>query len=131
MSASLHQTLVVPLHRLRRFRGTVAFGSQPFPLKVSPLTRSLVLGYHCVRLVESGLARDYSEVATKLGISQARVAQVVHLTFLAPRIQEAVLLKRALVSRKELVQLAGRLAWSDQMHRWPVPLTSCPEDSRM
>ena len=131
MSASLRQALVMPLHRLRRLRGAVAFDSQPSLLKVSPLTRSLVLGHHCARLVESGLARDYSEVATRLGISQARVAQVVHLTFLAPRIQEVVLLKKALVSRKELVQLAGSLAWSDQMHRWPVPLTSCPEDSRM
>ena len=52
--------------------------------------RLLALAHHIDRLVEEGRLRDYAEAAGVLGLTRARVTQVMNLMLLAPEIQDAV-----------------------------------------
>ena len=87
-------TFEVPLVRIR-VTNQVEF-TEPKELnrtrRVTPLARSLALGYRIVKAVESGEVEGFREVARRMGVSHTRVSVLVALTNLSPRIQEAVLL---------------------------------------
>lgn len=86
----------VPLVRIR-MGGSVGFADKPKepppprPIKIPQAAKDLALGHRIVRAVESGEVRDYSEAARRLGVSQARVSQLVAITFLVPDLQKEVL----------------------------------------
>lgn len=90
-------TFEVPLVRVRLGK-CVGFSEKekepppPRPARVNSAAKDLAMGHRIVRAVESGEMRDYSEAARRLGVSQARVSMLVAITFLAPDIQEAILL---------------------------------------
>jgi hypothetical protein len=63
------------------------------PAMVPRITRMLVLGYHFERLVRDGKVKNYAEIAFLTGLTTARVTQLVNLTLLPPRLQEAILLR--------------------------------------
>jgi len=65
--------------------------------------RQLALAYAIERAIEAGEFRSYGEVARALGISQARVSQVMGLLLLPPAVQERVLRGDAGVGNRELV----------------------------
>jgi hypothetical protein len=52
----------------------------------------LALAYLVDRLVEEGRLRGYAHAAERLGISRARMTQVMNLLHLPPRTQEDALL---------------------------------------
>lgn len=90
-------TIEVPLVRVRRGK-CVGFAEhtpevQPKPEKVSAAARALALGHRIVKAVETGEVRDFTEAARRMGVSQPRVSMLVGLTFLAPDIQEEILLR--------------------------------------
>ncbi len=58
---------------------------------IPALTKMLVLAHHIQREVDQVEATDYAEIARQIGVSRARVAQIVRLTRLAPKIQEVIL----------------------------------------
>src|SRR5262245_32209472 len=78
-----------PLPRRRRGRA-VAFAEIPKPAEAKrPLrvARMLALAHRCAALIASGAAPDRAELARRLGLSRARMTQLLDLTLLAPDIQ--------------------------------------------
>ncbi len=59
--------------------------------RVPRVARVLALAHHWQGLIRSGAVRDQADVARLVGVSRARVTQVMRLLHLAPDIQEAVL----------------------------------------
>ena len=55
------------------------------------LARMLALSYLIDELVQSGQARNYAEVALRLGVTGARVAQILNLRWVPAVEQEAIL----------------------------------------
>lgn len=85
--------LVAP--RARR-GGQAAQASSDAP---TPAARVLALAYAVERQVRAGTLRDYRDAARRLGISHARMSQVMALLLLAPALQAEV--------------LSGRSAWRE------------------
>ncbi|MBI3131513.1 MAG: hypothetical protein HYZ13_09320 [Acidobacteria bacterium] len=118
----------IPLFRVRK-GSKVGFQVQaqaPPPVSsaegaLSPAARSLALGHRCVKAVEAGEAQDFTDLARSLGISQARVSQLVALTFLAPDIQEDLLQVAPGTERltiHHLLLVARRSNWKEQRGFW-------------
>jgi hypothetical protein len=68
----------------------------PLPASVGPplasrLARQLALAYHVERLIEAGVLRDYAQAARLLGVSRARLTQIVDLLGLPTAVQEGIL----------------------------------------
>lgn len=68
----------------------------------SRAARMLALAHHIERLVEAGELSGYAEAARALGLTQARLTQVMNLLLLAPEVQEQVLADPFLVSARNL-----------------------------
>lgn len=86
------------------------------PAKVA---RMLALAHHLQRAIDQGLVADRAEVARKLGLTRARVTQLLDLLLLAPDIQGAVLTLAAEDGReptceRELRAVAGLTRWDEQ-----------------
>jgi len=65
--------------------------SAPIPDSIPSLTKMLVLAHQIHRAVESSRLTDYAEIARQIGVSRARVSQIIRLRQLAPQIQEVIL----------------------------------------
>lgn len=63
----------------------------PPPERVARVARLLALAHRWNDLIRSGSVRDRAELSRLIGVSRARVSQVMRLLDLAPDIQEAVL----------------------------------------
>lgn len=115
-------TFEVPLVRVRRGK-CVGFSERQevppiAPEKVCSAARALALGHRIVRAVETGEVRDFSEVARRMGVSQPRVSMLVALTFLAPQIQDEILLnaKSGMKWRTSaLARIAKIRSWQRQL----------------
>ena len=59
--------------------------------RVPRVARLLALAHRIDRMVHDGEIRNLSEAARRLGLTRARVTQVMNLLLLAPEIQEAIL----------------------------------------
>ena len=55
------------------------------------LKRLLVQGHRLQRMIDQGLARDLADLSRQLGLTRARVTQIVNYTRLAPDLQEEIL----------------------------------------
>ena len=86
------------------------------PERIPRVARVLALAHHWQGLIRSGAVRDQADLARLVGVSRARVTQVMSLLWLAPDIQEAILhgqlsgtgIERALRS------LAAETSWGQQ-----------------
>lgn len=78
------------------------------------LARQLALARHVERLIEGGELRDYAEAAETLGLTRARLTQVMKL-LLAPVIQQAVLAGRLPRAARRPRAAAARVSWQAQM----------------
>lgn len=76
----------------------------------TPTARLLALAYAIERHVRAGTLRDYREAAWRLGVSHARISQLVSLLLLDPSIQAEVLAGR-LTSERALRRAAQLLVW--------------------
>ena len=76
----------------------------------------LALAHHVERLVESGAIRNHATAARALGVSRARIAQVMSMLHLSPAIQAAVLAGR--VRSERVARDAARgVRWETQRNR--------------
>jgi len=116
----------VPLFRIRN-GGSVAFRARSEPKLILPPgsassgATSLALGHRLAKAVDQREATDFTELAGLLGVTQARVSQLVALTFLAPDIQEEILEGTPAVAHLTIhhLLLVARLpAWSEQRAFW-------------
>ncbi len=90
------------------------------PAKVA---RMLALAHHLQRTIDNGLVADRAAVARKLGLTRARVTQLLDLLLLAPRIQAAVLTLEAVdgvepICERNLRSVVGARDWAAQGARW-------------
>lgn len=92
------------------------------PARIPRVARVLALAHHWRGLMRSGAVRDQADLARLVGVSRARVTQVMSLLWLAPDIQECILLmpsdhvaKRSGLERS-LRNVAAMALWATQ-HR--------------
>ena len=64
--------------------------------------------------MESGLLKDYAAAARLLGMTRARMAQVMNLVSLSPGIQEAILTGGLVVSERSLRSVIRNVEWKKQ-----------------
>ena len=88
------------LRRTRRGRAT-AFTSEPPPPPREPVRRPakvarlLAMAHKLQRLIDEGKVEDRAALARQLGVTRARITQILDLTLLAPDIQEEILFRQA------------------------------------
>ena len=87
------------------------------------VARRLALAHRIAREVETGVYRDYADVARRHGLTRARLTQIMNLLLLAPDIQEEVLalefaVGRQPVTERTLRRVLGSLCWEDQRAVW-------------
>lgn len=97
MSAEV--TIRIPTRRGARRRGAdvgapVAAGAADAPQsppteRIPRVARVLALAHHWRGLIQSGAVHDRADLARLVGVSRARVTQVMNLLWLAPDIQVA------------------------------------------
>ncbi len=90
------------------------------PAKVA---RMLALAHHLQRLIDQGMVADRAGLARKLGLTRARVTQLLDLLLLAPRIQEAVLTLEAVdgvepLCERKLRSVVSAASWDQQCVRF-------------
>jgi len=84
------------LHRAQRGHGKTFVEGPPQPTP-EPVRRParvavmLALAHKIQDAIDRGVARDRAEVARRLGLTRARLTQLMDLTLLAPDIQEKIL----------------------------------------
>ena len=108
------------LHRAQRGHGKT-FIVGPLLQPPEPVRRParvavmLALAHKLQDAIDRGVARDRAEVARRLGLTRARVTQLMDLTLLAPDIQEQILFAESVdgvepMSEREM-RVAARLTW--------------------
>ena len=89
-------------------------GNSAAPKPVSRAARMLALAHHVERLADDGALPDYAAAARPLGLTRARLTQVMNLLLLAPRIQEKVLAGDLRASERGLRSVVGESEWERQ-----------------
>ena len=81
------------LHRIRRGRGQgFSAEAQPEPARrPARVAVTLALAHTIQRAIDRGEIRDQADAARKLGVTRARLTQIMDLTLLAPDLQERIL----------------------------------------
>ena len=75
--------------------------------RVPRIARLLALAHKFERLVQTGVATDYADLARLGHVTRARVTQIVNLLGLAPDLQEAILFLPPVTSGKDPVSERG------------------------
>jgi ParB-like chromosome segregation protein Spo0J len=83
----------------------------------------LALAHHLQSAIDRGLVADRAAVARKLGLTRARVTQLLDLLLLAPDLQLAVLALEAVdgaepMAERTLRAVAHAGSWVEQRARW-------------
>ena len=107
----------------KRLRGGPRAKAPEQPEDLPRLTRLLALAHRWNRLVEEGVVANHAEIARMMGLSRARVTQIMDLLYLAPEIQEYILSSSTDGSQKVIPERAVRSItrlpiWKDQRKVW-------------
>ncbi|MFT7486633.1 MAG: hypothetical protein ACI9F9_002489, partial [Candidatus Paceibacteria bacterium] len=81
---------------------------------ISRAARMLALAHHVERLIETGELTGYSEAARDLGLTRARLTQVMSLLLLAPEVQGSLLMGGLLTSERGLRVAVRESEWELQ-----------------
>ena len=94
--------------------------TDPAPERVPRVARLLALAHHWNELIRDGTVRDRADVARLVGVSRARVTQVMRLLDLAPAIQQAVLYGEidGPGAEQGLRRIAEEPTWAEQSVAW-------------
>ncbi len=74
----------------------------------------LALAHYVERQVDQVAVASYADAARQLGVSRARMSQILNLLNLSPPVQEALLLGDLHLSERRIRALAGRAEWEGQ-----------------
>ncbi|MCC6750889.1 MAG: hypothetical protein IT371_24740 [Deltaproteobacteria bacterium] len=90
----------------------------------------LALAHKIEDAIERGLVRDRAEVARRLGLTRARLTQLMDLALLAPDIQVAVLELEAIdglepAAEHTLRRVVRAGAWTRQRQQWQSVQREC------
>ncbi len=78
------------------------------------IARMLALAYFVERRIEAGEIKDYAEAARRLGVSRARISQVVDLVNLAPGLQDRILNGKITIAERNLRGVLRDPLWKRQ-----------------
>ena len=93
-------------------RPSVLTGQEPpKPPGPSRLARVLALAHFVERLVDAGDLPDYATAATALGVTRARLSQLLALLLLAARVQDRVLTGELRATERKLRGVVGEAEW--------------------
>ncbi len=81
----------------------------------SKAAQTLALAHHLERLVEAGEARCVAAISRELGLTRARLSQVMQLLRLAPELQEQILTGKIHCSERRLRPVVKVAAWNRQL----------------
>lgn len=81
----------------------------------SSSARALALAYYIEDALESGRVASASEAAAYLGVTRARVSQIMALLGLSARLQEQVLMGELVISGRGLRRCLGSPSWVTQV----------------
>lgn len=91
---------------------------------VPRLARLLALAHRWNRLIDEGVVANHAEIARVMGLSRARVTQITDLLYLAPNIQEDILLRVCGENRepslpeRAMRPITGTPTWAEQRALW-------------
>jgi DNA invertase Pin-like site-specific DNA recombinase len=91
------------------------------PPSVPRISRLLALALQMEQMIQEGAVKNYSELAHLGRVSAARITQVMNLLYLAPDIQEEILVGNTPENRlreSAIRKLSGVVLWSEQRDRW-------------
>ncbi len=88
--------------------------NSPKPKGASRTARMLALAHHVERLIEAGELTSYTEAARSLGLTRARLTQVMNLLVLAPEIQTQLIICASNASERSLREIVREPSWADQ-----------------
>ena len=110
------------IRRIRRKHALVFVEEAPPPETVcrpARVARMLALAHRLQEAIDRGDYQDRAELARVLGVTKARVSQILDLTLLAPEIQEEILCPCRDNPRLPSVTPAlYRATWSEQRALW-------------
>lgn len=98
-------------HPPRRARGAVGAKKQP----VTRASRMLALAHHIEHEIERGAISDYAAAARALGLTRARLTQVMKLLLLAPGIQARILTGSLPATERSLRRPVAEPDWARQV----------------
>jgi hypothetical protein len=111
------------MHRVRRGRGK-GFSAEAPPgpsRRPARVAVTLALAHTIQRAIDSGEIRDQAEAARRMGLTRARVTQILDMTFLAPDLQEELLLLPAITGvnplKERVLRSIVRASWVNQRSR--------------
>ncbi len=99
------------------------------PGRTPRVARLLALAHAIDAKIQSGELKDMAHAAKVMGLTRARVTQVMNLLLLAPAIQEQILAMppvkkgRDPVSERSLRKIVVEAAWERQTELWNLQLT--------
>ena len=113
----------------RRKSRSVTLAEAPPPARPEPVRRpakvaqQLALAHHLQAAIDRGSIADRAAVARKLGLTRARVTQLLDLLMLAPDLQEAVLALEAVDGAEPMAERTVRAVahagtWMEQRAAW-------------
>ncbi len=109
---------------------TVSFGNgNSRPTKHAPragesrVATTLALAHRIDAMISSGHLKNQADAALVVGLTRARVTQIMKLLLLAPRIQEAILDPEGShsISESTLRDIAREPDWTNQLAMWREP----------
>lgn len=103
---------------LRRFRATrQGPTTRPIPKPQGPsrIARQLALARHIERLIDEGHIKDYAHAASTLGLTRARLTQIMNLLLLAPAVQELILFGHQALVERSMRVVAHEPNWELQL----------------
>jgi hypothetical protein len=97
--------------------------AEPPPTRPLRAAEMLAVAYQMERMIETGVVRDRAEMARITCFDDSRISQIMNLMWLAPDIQEAVLLAEVTdghdwVTAKKLLPIARCTSWAEQRRRF-------------
>ena len=81
----------------------------------SRAAQMLALAHHVERLVDAGEITGYAEAARALGLTRARLTQVMNLLLLGPELQERVATGEVATTERSLRAVVGEANWQEQL----------------
>ena len=86
------------------------------------LQQYLVLAHQIQRLLDDGKVKTFKQIAQWLNMTPARISQIMNLLFLAPDIQEQILLseneKVRQLTEYKIYKITMEIDWQKQKDMW-------------
>ena len=89
----------------------------------------LALAHHIQRQIDDGAVPDYASAASALGVTRARLSQVMSLLLLAPDIQARIAMGKLILTERTLRRVVGEPEWEEQLaivQQITEEVSSCP-----